>query len=156
MDPIREGASGVAVEDIQDRLKKLGYEISEAEQTACSFGSSTAEAVTRFRLDHDLPLGSEIDSATWAALVDECYELGPDAFAHQRLPLDLEASDALGLYEQLVGERCRAQQTPRRAVVCELFRKQRAAFGHHLLELLVCGCFYLFCHSRYKQSAVQN
>lgn len=31
MDPIREGASGVAVEDIQDRLKKLGYEISEAE-----------------------------------------------------------------------------------------------------------------------------
>lgn len=99
MDPIREGASGVAVEDIQDRLKKLGYEISEAEQTACSFGSSTAEAVTRFRLDHDLPLGSEIDSATWAALVDECYELG-DRTLYLRLP-NLHGNDVRELQTRL-------------------------------------------------------
>lgn len=99
MDPIREGASGVAVEDIQDRLKKLGYTIAEAEQADYSFGPSTAEAVTRFRLDHDLPFGSEVDSATWASLVDECYELG-DRTLYLRLP-NLHGNDVRELQTRL-------------------------------------------------------
>ena len=85
MDPIREGMDGAAVEDIQERLGRLGYEIDADEREKGSFGKSTATAVAKFRLDHDLSLGSEVDSATWAALVDEGYELG-DRTLYLRLP----------------------------------------------------------------------
>ena len=74
MDPIREGAAGAAVEDIQERLGKLGYEIDAAEIAAQTFGRSTATAVAKFRLDHDIALGADVDMATWTALVDEGYQ----------------------------------------------------------------------------------
>ena len=85
MEPIREGATGAAVEDIQERLASLGYAISQDEHDAQSFGTSTATAVARFRLDHDLTLGQEVDSATWSTLVDECYKMG-DRTLYLRLP----------------------------------------------------------------------
>ena len=64
MDPIHEGATGVAVEDIQERLGSLGYTIDEAERAESLFGQSTANSVARFRFDHDLPLGTAVDTAT--------------------------------------------------------------------------------------------
>lgn len=85
MEPIREGATGAAVEDIQERLASLGYGISQDEHDAQTFGPSTATAVARFRLDHDLTLGQEVDSATWSTLVDECYKMG-DRTLYLRLP----------------------------------------------------------------------
>ena len=85
MEPITIGAQGVAVEDVQDRLTSLGYEISEDETSAQKFGESTAAAVARFRLDHDLSLGQEVDSATWSCLVDEGYHMG-DRTLYLRLP----------------------------------------------------------------------
>lgn len=85
MDPIREGAQGAAVEDIQDRLSKVGLEIDAAEKQAKQFGPSTAAAVAKFRLDQGLSLGTEVDSATWSKLVDACYELG-DRTLYLRLP----------------------------------------------------------------------
>ncbi len=85
MEPIREGATGAAVEDIQERLASLGYGISQEERSSQSFGTSTATAVARFRLDHDLTLGQEVDSATWSTLVDECYKMG-DRTLYLRLP----------------------------------------------------------------------
>lgn len=85
MEPISEGATGAAVEDIQDRLSKLGYEIDTGEKSSQSFGKSTATAVARFRLDHDLSLGQEVDSSTWATLVDEGYKMG-DRTLYLRLP----------------------------------------------------------------------
>lgn len=85
MEAIREGAAGSAVEDIQERLRSLGYEIDESELAQKSFGRSTATAVARFRLDHGLQLGDEVDTATWMALVDECYQLG-DRTLYLRLP----------------------------------------------------------------------
>lgn len=85
MDPIREGAAGAAVEDIQERLGKLGYSIAAGELEAKSFGSSTASAVARFRLDHGMALGTEVDTATWATLVDEGYVMG-DRTLYLRLP----------------------------------------------------------------------
>ena len=57
MEPIREGASGAAVEDIQERLGSLGYKIDEGETAEKTYGHSTATAVARFRLDHGLSLG---------------------------------------------------------------------------------------------------
>ena len=85
MEPIREGATGAAVEDIQERLASLGYGIGQEERDAQSFGTSTATAVARFRLDHELPLGQEVDSATWSTLVDEGYKMG-DRTLYLRLP----------------------------------------------------------------------
>ena len=99
MESIREGASGSAVEDIQERLRSLGYEIDEEECSEQSFGRSTATAVARFRLDNGLPLGEEIDTPTWMALVDECYQLG-DRTLYLRLP-NYHGNDVRQLQERL-------------------------------------------------------
>lgn len=85
MEPIREGMTGAAVEDIQERLSSLGYEIGDAERQGQGFGPSTAEAVSHFRVDHSLPKGGEVDAATWSVLVDECYTMG-DRTLYLRLP----------------------------------------------------------------------
>ena len=85
MEPIREGASGAAVEDIQSRLAALGYETDEDERSTQTFGSSTTAAVAHFRLDHGLSFGAEVDTATWSTLVDEGYRMG-DRTLYLRLP----------------------------------------------------------------------
>lgn len=85
MDPIKEGASGAAVEDIQTRLAALGYATDEQERSTQTFGASTAAAVAHFRLDHGLSLGSEVDTATWSCLCDEGYRMG-DRTLYLRLP----------------------------------------------------------------------
>ncbi len=99
MEAIREGASGVAVEDIQDRLTSLGYEIDGDEASSTTFGPSTAQAVAKFRLDHNMSLGTEIDFTTWMALVDECYQLG-DRTLYLRLP-NFHGHDVKQLQERL-------------------------------------------------------
>lgn len=95
MEPIREGAVGAAVEDIQERLASLGYKIDAGELGEKSFGPSTATAVGRFRIDQDIPLGGEVDGATWSALVDACYKMG-DRTLYLRLP-NLHGNDVLEL-----------------------------------------------------------
>ena len=85
MDSIREGMTGAVVEDVQERLASLGYEIGEAERTSSSFGSSTSNAVARFRVEHGLPVSTEVDTACWSVLVDECYQMG-DRTLYLRLP----------------------------------------------------------------------
>ena len=85
MEPIREGATGAAVEDIQERLAALGYETDEDERRLQTFGSSTTAAVAHFRLDHGLPFGAEVDTPTWSTLVDEGYHMG-DRTLYLRLP----------------------------------------------------------------------
>jgi peptidoglycan hydrolase-like protein with peptidoglycan-binding domain len=85
MEPIVEGMNGAAVEDIQDRLAHLGYDIPDEEHGAHAFGHATAQAVAHFRVDHNLSLGTDMDSQTWAALVDETYEMG-DRTLYLRLP----------------------------------------------------------------------
>ena len=42
MDPITPGSTGAAVEDIQERLVKLGYTIEDDERQSHTFGKSTA------------------------------------------------------------------------------------------------------------------
>lgn len=99
MEPIKEGAAGAAVEDIQDRLGSLGYTIDDAERSEKAFGRSTATAVARFRLDHGLTLGDAVDTATWSSLVDECYQLG-DRTLYLRLP-NFHGNDVRQLQERL-------------------------------------------------------
>ena len=99
MEPISEGMAGAAVEDIQERLGSLGYRIADDELAAKKFGRTTATAVARFRLDHELSLGEAVDAATWSALVDECYQLG-DRTLYLRLP-NFHGNDVRQLQERL-------------------------------------------------------
>lgn len=99
MEPIKEGATGAAVEDIQERLGSLGYTIDAPERDEKTFGRSTATAVARFRLDHGLTLGDAVDAATWSALVDESYQLG-DRTLYLRLP-NFHGRDVRQLQERL-------------------------------------------------------
>ena len=85
MEPIKQGTTGAAVEDIQERLCSIGYEIDGGERERQEFGISTATAVTHFRLNQGLPLGMEVDNATWVTLVDETYKMG-DRTLYLRLP----------------------------------------------------------------------
>lgn len=85
MEPITQGMTGAAVEDIQERLCSINYPIDEGERQRQEFGISTASAVTHFRLDQGLSLGSEVDSLTWTTLVDETYKMG-DRTLYLRLP----------------------------------------------------------------------
>ncbi|MBQ9058842.1 MAG: peptidoglycan-binding protein [Atopobiaceae bacterium] len=85
MEAIRKGMSGVAVEDVQERLARLGYALDEQEREQQRYGNSTAEMVSRFRAAHDLPIGDEVDFDTWSVLVDEGYRMG-DRTLYLRLP----------------------------------------------------------------------
>ena len=85
MDSIRSGMTGAAVEDVQDRLTSLGYEIADDERTECRFGDTTLAAVATFRATQGITPGTDVDSATWSVLVDECYNLG-DRTLYLRLP----------------------------------------------------------------------
>ena len=85
MKPITQGQTGPAVEDVQQRLVSLDYAIDQAELDASLFGPSTCRAVRSFRSQQGLPVGSEVDDATWVELVDETYQLG-DRTLYLRLP----------------------------------------------------------------------
>lgn len=99
MDPITPGSTGAAVEDIQERLVRLDYVIDDSERKKNTYGPSTAKSVARFRLDHDLSLGEDVDTATWMLLVDESYQLG-DRTLYLRLP-NFHGNDVRQLQERL-------------------------------------------------------
>lgn len=99
MEAIREGMNGAAVEDVQERLTSLGYEIDAAERESSTFGTSTLNAVARFRLEHSLPLATEVDVACWSMLVDEGYQMG-DRTLYLRLP-NFHGNDVRNLQQAL-------------------------------------------------------
>jgi hypothetical protein len=84
MKPVRIGDRGPAVEDIQRRLRVLGYDLGPTGIDGVFFGR-TADAVQSFRADHQLGIGSTVDEATWAALVDATFSLG-DRMLYLRTP----------------------------------------------------------------------
>lgn len=75
VDPITRGDRGPAVEDIQARLEKLGFDIGPGGADGV-FGDKTAEAVSRFREREGLEAMALVDDACWSALVDATFELG--------------------------------------------------------------------------------
>ena len=84
MRPIRRGESGPAVEDIQRRLRLLGYDLGRAGIDGI-FQGATAEAVLAFQ--HKLGLAEDgfVGDETWSALVDSTFTLG-DRMLYLRLP----------------------------------------------------------------------
>jgi peptidoglycan hydrolase-like protein with peptidoglycan-binding domain len=84
MDPVRRGDRGPAVEDIQRRLRALGYDLGRAGIDGIFLGA-TAEAVRAFQ--HKLALEEDgfVGDLTWAALVDATFTLG-DRMLYLRVP----------------------------------------------------------------------
>ncbi len=84
MDSIGVGCEGAAVEDVQRRLAKLGYDLGETGIDG-KFDVATAAAVSMFRKDAGLQDGESVDAMMWAALVDASYTLG-DRTLYLRMP----------------------------------------------------------------------
>lgn len=84
MKPVRSGDRGPAVEDIQRRLRTLGYELGPTGVDGVFFGR-TAEAVRAFQAAHELAEDGLVGDETWSALVDATFKLG-DRMLYLRLP----------------------------------------------------------------------
>lgn len=74
MKPIKKHDQGVEVEDVQQRLAKLGY-LTDA-QINGSFEDATEDALQQFCLDNHLGTHDQVDNEVWAALVDLTFNLG--------------------------------------------------------------------------------
>ncbi len=83
MDTIRLHDKGAAVEDVQQRLVRLGF-LSESAADG-TFGEATAKAVRTFLASAGLPAGDEVDEKAWSALVDASFCLG-DRTLYLRMP----------------------------------------------------------------------
>ncbi len=102
MKTIRQGAQGAAVEDIQQRLERIGF--LEPDDIDGVFGEKTAAAVARFMnaegADASTEETGDVTAKVWAALVDATYNLG-DRTLYLRMPYFhghdvLELQHALG------------------------------------------------------------
>ena len=109
MEPIKRGMQGAAVEDVQTRLQKLGYELDQGELDKKEYGDSTAAAVASFRGANGLESGDEVDTPCWTKLVDESYQLG-DRTLYLRVP-NFKGADVKALQQALnvLGFTCGAE-----------------------------------------------
>ena len=84
MRPVRPGARGPAVEDIQRRLLALGFDLGRTGVDGVFLGL-TAEAVRLFQGANGLSEDGVVGPETWSALVDAGFTLG-DRMLYLRLP----------------------------------------------------------------------
>jgi len=82
--PIEHGARGSAVEDVQQRLLRLGYELGASGVDGVFLGE-TYEAVRSFQQALGLAEDGVVGPETWAALVDATFTLG-DRLLYLRVP----------------------------------------------------------------------
>ncbi len=82
--PIERGARGPGVEDIQQRLRRLGYDLGPSGVDGV-FSGATLEAVQRFQRSRALGEDGAVGPETWAALVDATFVLG-DRLLYLRFP----------------------------------------------------------------------
>lgn len=98
MYPIKFGDTGSAVEDIQQRLIDLSYDLGK-EQADGIFGKQTAQAVKDFRLNHEMSAEEFVDDQTWHKLVDASFKLGNRSL-YLRYP-NFHGADVLTLQKAL-------------------------------------------------------
>ncbi|MBP5313998.1 MAG: peptidoglycan-binding protein [Eggerthellaceae bacterium] len=80
---VRLHERGAAVEDVQQRLVRLGYlDISGVDG---AFEGLTLRALERFCADNGLPKPTEVNDKVWSALVDASFSLG-DRTLFLRMP----------------------------------------------------------------------
>lgn len=81
---IKLGASGPAVRDTQERLRRL---FGDEPDVDGSFGDQTWRAVRRFQQQRGLPADGIVGPETWRALVEAGYGLGDRLLWHSRAPM---------------------------------------------------------------------
>ncbi len=81
------GDRGLAVSDIQKRLRDLGFAPSgfEPELREAFYGESTSRAVREFQKARGLRADGSVDETTWQELVEASFDLG-DRFLYLRTP----------------------------------------------------------------------
>lgn len=98
MKPILPGGRGSAVEDIQRRLLRLGYDLGPTGVDGVFLGK-TRDAVIAFQRSGGLSEDGVVGDETWAALVDATFTLG-DRMLYLRVPY-FHGSDVRVLQEAL-------------------------------------------------------
>ena len=74
--PLRKGHYGAKVATAQERLKWLGYEISEGNLANKMYGKSTVEAVRKYQVKFWLPATGKLDKRTWKSLARTSSPVG--------------------------------------------------------------------------------
>jgi N-acetylmuramoyl-L-alanine amidase len=97
--PLREGQAGDAVTDLQERLRRLGFE--RGADTAGVFGSGTAQAVQEFQSQRGLRVDGICGRQTWSSLVEAGFHLG-DRLLYRRIPM-LQGDDVAEVQRRLSG-----------------------------------------------------
>lgn len=83
MEVIKKGDAGAAVEDVQERLARIGR--LERSQVTGVYDDFTAQAVESFSRSAGLPPTEEVTEKLWSALVDASYAMG-DRTLYLRMP----------------------------------------------------------------------
>lgn len=83
MEPIKRNDTGAAVEDVQQRLARIGH-LAEGQITG-TFDDATVAALAAFCVEAGLPAAVEVTDKVWSALVDASYNLG-DRTLYLRMP----------------------------------------------------------------------
>lgn len=96
MDPIRSGAIGPEVEDVQRRLADLGF---ASPGDLGVFDEATRRAVRAFQQRRGLPADGVVGPDTWASLVGASYRLG-DRILYPRQPM-LHGDDVRDLQRRI-------------------------------------------------------
>lgn len=94
--PLRPGASGEAVRDVQRRLAEAGHPVDDEPG---AFGPGTDAAIRTFQQARGLVVDGICGRDTWAALVEAGYELG-DRLLYLRTPM-LRGDDVAVLQRKL-------------------------------------------------------
>jgi N-acetylmuramoyl-L-alanine amidase len=97
--PLREGQAGDAVTDLQERLRRLGFE--RGPDNSGVFGSGTARAVQEFQSQRGLRIDGICGRQTWSSLVEAGFRLG-DRLLYRRVPM-LQGDDVAEVQRRLSG-----------------------------------------------------
>ena len=95
--PLRPGATGEPVRDVQRRLTRLGFDVS-ADNPAL-YSTATEQAVRDFQVQRGLRIDGICGPQTWGALVEAGYRLGA-RLLYLRAPM-LRGDDVSELQEAL-------------------------------------------------------
>jgi N-acetylmuramoyl-L-alanine amidase len=97
--PLREGDSGEAVLDLQERLGRIGIEHGHDELGM--YGTGTTGAVEVFQAQRGLRVDGVCDRETWSSLVEAGFRLG-DRLLYRRSPM-LQGDDVADIQRRLSG-----------------------------------------------------
>ncbi|MGA3352218.1 MAG: peptidoglycan-binding protein [Acidimicrobiales bacterium] len=97
--PLREGDDGEAVADLQERLRRLGFD--HGNDASGAYGSGTALAVQEFQSQRGLRVDGICGRQTWSSLVEAGFRLG-DRLLYRRVPM-LQGDDVAEVQRRLSG-----------------------------------------------------